>query len=121
MKLRQLAAPWFLLGFLLLGPALLAAPAPATVEVRLTEYAVEMPASLPAGTTVFAVHNEGKKTHNFGIEGEGMHEMLPASLRPGASADLQVTLKPGKYRIYCPIGSHESKGMSAELVVTAAP
>ena len=117
MKPRQLAA----FGLLLLGPALFAAPAPGTAEVRLTEYAIEMPASLPAGTTTFVIHNQGKKNHSFGIEGEGMHEMLPASLRPGASADLQVTLKPGRYKIYCPIGSHESKGMSAELTVTAAP
>jgi uncharacterized cupredoxin-like copper-binding protein len=117
MKSRHFAP----LALLLLGPALFAAPAPGTIEVRLTEYAIEMPASLPAGTTTFAIHNEGKKTHSFGIEGEGIHEMLPSPLRAGKTADLQVTLKPGKYRIHCPIGNHESKGMSAELTVTAAP
>ena len=121
MKLRQLAAPWSLLCLLLLGPALFAAPAPGTVEVRLTEYAIEIPASLPAGTTTFVIHNEGKKSHSFGIEGEGMHEMLPSPLRPGKSGNLQVTLKPGKYKIRCPIGSHEAKGMAAALTVTAAP
>ena len=117
MKPRQIAA----LAVLLLGPALFAAPAPGTVEVRLTEYAIEMPASLPAGTTTFVVHNQGKKTHHFGIEGEGIDEMLPSSLRPGKTASLQVTLKPGQYKVYCPLGSHESKGMSAKLTVTAAP
>jgi len=93
-------------------------PSPGTVEVKLTEYAIEMPESLPAGPTTFVIHNEGRKTHSFVLEGEGSEDKLSTSLRPHASANLEVTLKPGKYRIYCPIGSHEAKGMTTTLVVT---
>ena len=41
------------------------------MEVRLSEYSVTMPHSLPAGPTSFQVRNEGQKTHSFKIEGPG--------------------------------------------------
>jgi len=91
---------------------------PATVEVKLTEYAIEMPESLPAGPTTFVISNEGRKTHSFVLEGEATEEKLESSLRPHATANLEVALKPGKYRVYCPIGSHEARGMSMTLLVT---
>jgi uncharacterized cupredoxin-like copper-binding protein len=92
----------------------------ATVEVRLSEYAVEMPHTLPAGPTTFLIHNEGKKTHSFKIEGPGIDEILTKPVPPQATDKLQVTLQPGEYKIYCPIGSHEAKGMTTKLAVTAA-
>jgi len=95
--------------------------AAATVEVTLSEYAVGMPHTLPAGPTTFLIHNEGKKTHSFKIEGPGIDEILKKPVPPAATDQLQVTLQPGEYKIYCPIGSHEAKGMTMKLAVTAAP
>jgi uncharacterized cupredoxin-like copper-binding protein len=92
-----------------------------TVEVKLTEYAIEMPETVPAGPTTFVVRNEGRKTHSFVLEGEGIEGKLESSLRPHATANLDLTLKPGKYKVYCPIGSHEAKGMTMTLVVTEKP
>ena len=89
-----------------------------TVAVTLTEYAIDMPQSLPAGPTTFVIHNEGQKTHSFVLQGEGSEEKLASFLRPHATANLEVALKPGKYKVYCPIGSHEAKGMTRTLVVT---
>jgi plastocyanin len=89
----------------------------ATVEVTLTEYAIEMPESLPAGPTTFVIHNEGQKSHSFVLQGEGSEEKLSESLRPHATANLEVDLKPGTYKVYCPIGSHEAKGMARTVVV----
>ena len=40
------------------------------------------------------------------------------SVRPRKTASLQVTLQPGEYKVYCPIGSHRSKGMKMTLVVS---
>jgi uncharacterized cupredoxin-like copper-binding protein len=91
----------------------------ATVEVRLSEYAIEMPHTLPAGPTTFHVSNEGKKTHSFKIEGPGIDELLSAPVKPRTAGSLQVTLQPGEYKVYCPVGSHESKGMTMKLAVTA--
>jgi uncharacterized cupredoxin-like copper-binding protein len=91
------------------------------VEVHLTEYAIEMPHTLPAGPTSFLVHNDGKKTHSFKIEGPGIDELLSAPVKPKATRSLQVTLQPGEYKVYCPIGSHEPRGMKMTLTVTAKP
>jgi uncharacterized cupredoxin-like copper-binding protein len=90
----------------------------ATVEVHLSEYAIEMPHTLPAGPTNFLVRNEGKKTHSFKIEGPGIDELLAAPVKPKAAGSLQVTLQPGEYKVYCPVGSHEAKGMTMKLSVT---
>jgi uncharacterized cupredoxin-like copper-binding protein len=89
-----------------------------TVEVKLTEYAIEMPESLPAGPTTFVIRNEGQKSHSFVLQGEDTEERLSSPLRPHATASLEVELKPGKYKVYCPIGSHEAKGMTMTLMVT---
>ena len=90
-----------------------------TVDVRLTEYAVEMPHTLPAGPATFLVHNEGKKRHSFKIQGPGIDQMLEAIVSPRETGTLQVTLQPGEYTVFCPIGSHASKGMKMTLVVNA--
>jgi uncharacterized cupredoxin-like copper-binding protein len=89
------------------------------VEVRLSEHVIDMPHTLPPGPTTFLVHNEGKKTHSFKIEGPGVDALLSAPVPPRASGELQVTLAPGEYKVYCPIGSHEAKGMTMKLTVTA--
>jgi uncharacterized cupredoxin-like copper-binding protein len=89
------------------------------VDVRLTEYAIEMPHTLAAGPTTFTVHNEGRKNHSFKVEGPGLTELLEKSVSPGATGQLRVTLQPGEYKVYCPIGSHSVKGMTTTLVVTA--
>jgi plastocyanin len=90
----------------------------AVVEVRLSEYAIEMPHTLPAGPATFLVRNEGKKTHSFRIEGPGLAEALAKPVKPAESESLEVTLQPGEYKVYCPVGSHEAKGMTISLVVT---
>jgi uncharacterized cupredoxin-like copper-binding protein len=88
-----------------------------TVEVHLHEYAVEMPKTLPAGPTTFVLHNDGGKIHSFKIEGPGIDQLLDKPVQPHESGTLQVTLKPGEYKVYCPVGNHESKGMKTTLVV----
>ncbi len=88
------------------------------VEVRLDEYTIEMPHTLPPGPTTFLVRNEGQKNHSFEIQGPGIDSKLEASVRPHATGSLQVTLQAGEYKVYCPIGSHASKGMTMTLVVT---
>lgn len=88
------------------------------VEVRLTEYAIQMPQEIPAGTTAFVIHNQGTVQHNFEIEGQGIEEKLPVPLAPGATGSLQVTLPRGEYKVYCPVADHESEGMTARLIVS---
>jgi plastocyanin len=89
------------------------------LEVHLMEYTVKMPETLPAGPTTFVLHNDGNKKHAFKIEGPGIEGAQSTILEPRATGELKVTLQPGEYKVYCPIGSHSIKGMSVKLVVTA--
>ena len=95
--------------------------ASATVEVRLTEYAVEMPKTLLSGPTTFQIHNNGVKTHSFKIEGPGIDQLLSTPVKPTETGKLEITLLPGEYKVYCPIGNHSAKGMTTTLTVTAKP
>jgi uncharacterized cupredoxin-like copper-binding protein len=89
-----------------------------TVAVRLVEYRIEMPATLPAGPTTFAVRNDGKRKHNIEIEGQGLEAKLPSDLDPGQRGELTVDLKPGQYEVYCPVRDHKAKhGMTTTLTV----
>jgi uncharacterized cupredoxin-like copper-binding protein len=88
-----------------------------TVEVKLTEHRIDMPSSLEAGATTFKITNAGKAEHNFAVEGEGIDKELDANLEPGATGTLIVELKPGTYKVYCPVGNHEEKGMKMQLTV----
>ena len=88
-----------------------------SVEVKLTEYKIEMPASVGAGATTFQVTNKGEETHGFEIEGNGIEKALKPRLKKGESGSLQVDLKPGTYKAYCPVHGHKKRGMSLDLTV----
>ena len=88
----------------------------ATQEVHLIEYAIHMPATLPAGKVSFNVENGGKEDHGFEIEGNGFHQKTNVLAR-GNTASLSVDLKPGTYTVYCPVKGHAEKGMKTEVVV----
>ena len=117
----------FLLPILLFGLTAATAAEPqadkaATVDVHLSEYAIKMPDTLSAGPTTFVVHNDGNKVHSFRIEGPGLSDAILAKpVPPQETENLQVTLQPGEYKVYCPVGSHEVKGMKMMLKVTAKP
>jgi plastocyanin len=93
---------------------------PAAVVVRLSEWSVELSsATVAAGPVTFAVSNSGTIPHAFEVEGRGV-ERETAQIAPGERGTLSVTLRPGRYTVYCPVGgdSHKKLGMVATLVVT---
>jgi uncharacterized cupredoxin-like copper-binding protein len=88
-----------------------------TVEVQLTEYQINMPDTLPAGSVTFNVINAGKEDHSLAVEANGYHGELPEPLKRGDRHPLDVTLKPGTYNVYCPVDGHKGKGMARTLTV----
>ena len=88
-----------------------------TVAVSLTEFAIEMPKSIPAGPTAFEVTNDGTVEHNFEVEGQGIEEAFDENLEPGKTRMMELDLEPGTYEVYCPVGDHEAEGMALELTV----
>jgi plastocyanin len=117
-KIPSLLAPILLLSLTAASGSAEPPADKAAVDVHLSEYAIQMPRTLPAGPTTFAVHNDGKKIHSFRIEGPGFSEILEKPVQPQQEENLQVTLQPGEYKVYCPVGSHEVKGMKMTLTVT---
>ena len=92
---------------------------PARIAVQLSEWKVELSqATISAGTVQFAITNAGSIPHAFEVEGNGL-ERETATIQPGAGDTLTLTLKPGRYEVYCPVGedSHKKLGMEASLQV----
>lgn len=90
---------------------------PSQVQVSVSDKAIEMPASVPAGKTVFTVTNTGKHQHSFGIAGPAGDKTLEKTLQPGESAALELSLETGTYRVYCPVDQGKD-GTQLALVVT---
>src|SRR3989441_4236850 len=110
---------------LLAAGALIGARAPgdpAAVNAKLSEWKVELSKrTSAAGTVTFTVANVGSIPHAFEVEGQGI-EQETAVIQPGSSATLTLTLKPGTYEVYCPVGedSHKKLGMETHLKVVGA-
>jgi len=111
----------------LLGAIVGAAPRPhadgaAQVSVKLSEWNVALSqASIAAGPVTFVVTNAGSIPHGFEVEGQGIEQEIEM-IQPGASDTLTLTLKPGSYEVYCPVGSdsHKKLGMDTHLKVVGA-
>ena len=110
---------------LLLVPALAlwsgATPPPTNVEARLSEWKVELSlTTVPAGPVTFSVTNGGSIPHALEVEGRGVEKEIPV-IQPGQTGTLTLTLAPGTYEVYCPVGedSHKKLGMMTHLRVVA--
>ncbi len=85
------------------------------VTVHMTEYSFSLSTNtVPVGTVVFSLINDGKTPHNFSISG-----MTSADLAPGATATMTVTFtQSGPYPYLCTLVGHAAAGMQGTLTVT---
>jgi plastocyanin len=91
-----------------------------TIEVQETEFSLnpsEITLDQP-GTYVFRAVNSGDVVHALEIEGEGIEEES-GDIEPGQSVEFDVNLDPGTYKLYCPVGNHEERGMVGTVTVEA--
>jgi uncharacterized cupredoxin-like copper-binding protein len=85
------------------------------IEVEETEFKIELPSTtLSAGKYTFDVKDNGKIPHDLAIKGGPKTKLI----QPGGSAELAVTLKPGKYHLYCSVPGHEQAGMKVDVTVS---
>ena len=102
-------------------PAVMQAAPPEgpAIGVRLSEWKLDLSQlTVATGEIQFTVTNGGTMLHAFELEGQGLEKELEP-LNVGATATFQITLPPGTYELYCPIGSgaHKKMGMVAHLEV----
>ena len=92
-----------------------------TIEVNETEFSLD-PADITLdqpGTYVFRAVNGGNVVHSLEIEGQGIEEETP-NIQPRENSELKVNLDPGTYKLYCPVGNHEERGMVGTVTVGAS-
>lgn len=119
-----------------LAAGLLAADASAatTVNVRLNEFKLAAStATARAGFVTFVVRNVGKLDHSFvvlktnaapgklqqrgNVAVETGRVGKIASIKPGATKRLTLTLKPGRYVLLCNVALHYKAGQYAGLTI----
>ena len=93
-----------------------AKPAATKVPVSETEFKIVAGSTdLKAGEITFEVKNDGKLGHDLAIKETGdKTKLIPA----GGTAELKVTLKAGKYELYCTVPGHEAAGMKLNITVS---
>jgi hypothetical protein len=88
---------------LLLGAAAVWAGSPAAeVGIGLSEWKVKVgTATVPVGLVVFQVVNGAQLEHAPEVEGQWL-DRRTAPIAAGVEGTLNLTLKPGRYELYCP-------------------
>jgi uncharacterized cupredoxin-like copper-binding protein len=109
------------------------------VAVTLDDYSIEPSStSVPAGDITFSVENLGATKHemvvirtdvdvaDIPVENHEANEEAPGmtpigeveDVQPGASAELRLTLEPGRYLFLCNIPKHLERGMVTEFQIS---
>jgi uncharacterized cupredoxin-like copper-binding protein len=88
------------------------------VQAKLTDFHVALSQmSFKPGTYTFVASNQGQRVHSLEIEGQGAEQRLKATLQPGQSGTVKITLKSGHYVVYCPVDGHKKLGMKMDITV----
>jgi uncharacterized cupredoxin-like copper-binding protein len=125
MTIRSTTAKIALVPLSVLGALAFAGSTPAgastkttTVTAVETDFHIALSkSSFSAGKYTFVAKNKGQTTHALMITGPGIKMAMTPDINPGKSAKLTVTLKKGKYDVYCPIPGHKALGMNVNLTV----
>ena len=73
-------------------------------------------ATAPSGALELIMKNLASIQHNIAVEGNGVTKKGPV-VGKGATSDVKVTLKPGKYTFLCTVPGHAAGGMKGTLTV----
>ena len=97
------------------------------LAVTLSEFSVDAPASLSAGTTTLSISNQGDFSHTLVVSrSDGTVIASTPVLEPGATTSLGVDLEEGEYQFTCRIVvevpdaglvDHYAEGMEATVSV----
>ena len=102
-------------------PTLTPPAAPAHVLAYASEYRLSASRRrAPAGRLVAQLVNSGQDDHDLTVRRVTGGAPIGSTgiVHAGDVAELRVTLKPGRYLLYCSIADHEARGMRAVLVIS---
>lgn len=89
------------------------------VEISLTERDLSPGrVSVDAGAIEFVVKNDGDRVHAFAVDTPDGVERTD-DIKPGDTANLDVDLSRGRYRMYDPRGGYRNRGVRGTVVVTS--
>ncbi len=94
-------------------------PAPARVQVGADEYGYSLSRqSIKAGPALVQLVNFGEDEHDLRLRrAGGTRTYVVGKVRPGRTAELEARFLPGRFTLWCSLGDHRRRGMSATLVV----
>ena len=126
MKFRSASAKVALIPLAAMGSLALTGGGPAgastkstTVKAIETEFKIALSKkTFSPGKYTFVAENKGKDTHALAITGPGLKNAATPDIAPGKSLDLKVTLKSGKYDVFCPVPGHKALGMNVNITVS---
>lgn len=88
------------------------------MTASLTEFKIALNTkTVSAGTYTIQVKNAGSLTRALTVDGPGVSNTSTGDMSPGSSKTITVTLKPGKYDVFCPVGNHKMEGMDDTVTV----
>ena len=102
-----------------LGTAPGEARAPARLMVQADEYSLLLSRqSIVRGPARIQFINRGEDPHDLKLQRSGgTHAISISETRPGALAQANVSLRTGRYRLWCSLPGHRALGMRAKLRV----
>lgn len=99
--------------------ALLALAAPARVQVGADEFRYTLSRqSIVAGPAIVQLVNYGEDEHDLRLRrAGGTRTYRIGKVRPGGLAELETRFLPGRFRLWCSLADHRTRGMTATLIV----
>lgn len=97
----------------------LAARAPARVQVTALEFEYRLSRlTVRQGPALIQLVNYGEDEHDLFVRRVGgTRTWRVRTILPGERATLSLRLRPGRYRLWCSVADHRSRGMRATLRV----
>ena len=95
------------------------AAAPARLGVSSSEFHLVLSrGSVKAGRVLIQLQNDGQDVHDLRLRRiGGTHTFRTPGTKPGRRTTLEISLLPGRYRLWCSVADHRALGMRAILRV----
>jgi len=95
---------------------------PSRVQVTAKEFWFTLSSrTVKPGPAVIEFVNFGQDPHDMRVQRVGTTKVYSVpTVQPGDHYDLDLTLSPGRYLLWCSIANHRQLGMQAALVVKPA-